>query len=262
MRKAFAFKKERCAPRSSPSFNEGEPMNFYQLPAHLGNDIHKFAQQVEDFKQERLNPAQFKGARVAFGIYEQRQESTFMMRVRSPQGAITPEQLRRVAEVSRAYGDEKLHATTRQEFQISFLGLEDLLPAMRRLEEVGLSGRAGGGNTVRNIVASYDAGINPKEIFDVSPYAYALTTRMIEEADSLSLPRKLKFSFSGDESDSAKATLTCVGFVAKLKEGKKGFKVFVGGGTGSSIKYGKVLLDWVPAHRVYYVAKAIKRLFD
>ena len=237
-------------------------MNFYQLPPDLDQDIEKFARQIQDFQEGNLNPAQFKGVRVGFGIYEQRQEGTFMMRIRSPQGSLTPKQFQRIAELSVKYGDDKLHATTRQAFQLTFVDLKDLIAVTRGLQEVGLSGRAGGGNTVRNIVGSYDAGINPTEAFDISPYAYALTSRMLEEPDSYSLPRKLKFSFSGDQQDTAKASLTCVGFIAELQDGKKGFKVFVGGGTGSATKYGKVLLDWIPEHRVYYVAKAVKRMFE
>ncbi|MDX2469447.1 MAG: sulfurtransferase TusA family protein [SAR324 cluster bacterium] len=237
-------------------------MNFYHLPASLDQDIDKLEEQIADFNRGDLAPPKFKAIRVAHGIYEQRESGTFMMRARATQGAMTPAQLIKIAEVSENYACDRLHATTRQEFQLSFLKLEDLITVTKELKSVGLSGRAGGGNTTRNMSVSYDAGVNPEDVFDVAPYALALTTLFIAEADSYNMPLKLKISFSANKTDSAKATLTCLGFLAKIQDGKKGFKVYVGGGTGSAIKYGKVLLDWIPEHRVYYVAKAIKVLFD
>ncbi|OGG94731.1 MAG: hypothetical protein A2527_05905 [Candidatus Lambdaproteobacteria bacterium RIFOXYD2_FULL_50_16] len=237
-------------------------MEFYQLPPELGQDLEKFEGQIKDFQAGNLPPAKFKGLRVAHGVYEQREEGTFMMRVRTPAGSITPSQLKKVAELSHEYGTRKFSVTTRAGIQLSYVGLGDVIKVCRGLAEVGLSGRAGGGNTVRNMIAPYDSGIAQGEAFDVSPYVYALTTRMIAEPDSYDLPRKLKFAFSGKIADPGKVKLACVGFWAKLKDGEPGFSVWVGGGTGASVKPGSQILDWIPAHRVYYVAKAVKKMFD
>ncbi|MDT8446734.1 MAG: sulfurtransferase TusA family protein [bacterium] len=237
-------------------------MRFFELPPQLGEDLKAFGQQVADFKSGTLSGVKFKGLRVAHGVYEQRQEGTFMIRLRCPGGALSPEQLVRAAEVSAQYGAPQMAVTTRGGLQLSFVDLENVMTVVHSLAEVGLSGRAGGGNTVRNMMAPHDAGVDPDEVFDVSPYLFELTTRMVAEPDSLNLPRKFKVAFSGKKSDPGKVKLTCLGFWAKEREGSQGFEVWVAGGTGSSVKPGHLLLDWIPEHRVYYVTKALKRMFD
>jgi sulfite reductase (ferredoxin) len=43
-----------------------------------------------------------------------------------------------------------------------------------KLEQDGITLREACGNTVRNITASATAGIDPEELFDVSPYAHEM----------------------------------------------------------------------------------------
>jgi len=237
-------------------------MRFFELPPQLPADLDILETQIADFKAGTLPGVKFKGLRVAHGLYEQREEGTYMVRLRCPGGALTPAQLKKAGEVSEKYGAETFAISTRGGIQLSFVDLDNLITVVRELAEVGLSGRAGGGNTVRNIVSPFDAGVDPEETFDVSPYVFALTTRMVEELDSLDLPRKFKMVFSAKEQDPSKPKLTCLGFLAKIKEDQEGFQVWVGGGTASSVKPGHLLIDWIPGHRVYYVAKAMKRMFD
>jgi len=237
-------------------------MRFFKLPPQLEADIKILEGQVADFKAGTLPAMKFKGLRVAHGLYEQRELGTHMVRLRCPGGAFTPVQLHKAGVVSEKYGAKTFAISTRGGIQLSYVDLDDLIKVVRELAEVGLSGRAGGGNTVRNIVAPFDAGVDPDEVFDVSPYVFSLTTRMVEELDSLDLPRKFKMAFSGQGQDPTKPKLTCLGFWAKIKDGEEGFQVWVGGGTASSVKPGHLLIDWIPGHRVYYVAKAMKRMFD
>ena len=237
-------------------------MRFFQLPPQLPADLDLFETQVADYQKGSLPAVKFKGLRVAHGLYEQRQEGTFMVRLRCPGGALTPAQLEKAAMVSARYGAETLAVTTRGGIQLSFVKLGDLIAVVRELVSVGLSGRAGGGNTVRNLIAPHDSGVATDEVFDISPYLFALTSRMVAEPDSLDLPRKFKIGFSGKKNDPAKTKLSCLGFWAKENEGRRGFEVWVAGGTGSSVKPGHLLLDWIPDHRVYYVTKALKRMFD
>ena len=119
-----------------------------------------------------------------------------------------------------------------------------------------------GGNTIRNILTSIDSGIKENEEFDVEPYAIALTTRMINEDDSWNLPRKVKISFSNDLTDTTYTQATCLGFVAKIKDGKKGFTVYCGGGMGARPMVAGKLFDWVEDTQVYAITKAMKIMFD
>ena len=125
-----------------------------------------------------------------------------------------------------------------------------------------MSSRGGGGNTIRNILTSSDSGISLEEEFDVDPYAMALTSRMISEEDSWSLPRKFKIAFSNSSKDSSFTQATCLGFIAINKEGQKGFRVYCAGGMGANPMIGNLLFDWVPDTQVYAITKALKIMFD
>ena len=237
-------------------------MGFYKLPDTLDKDIETFETQIKDYQDEKISPVQFKGIRVAHGIYEQRKPQTHMVRIRCGACGIMPKQLKKVAQLAAQYSSGEIHVTTRGEIQLHYVDLKDVITVYRELTTVGLASRGGGGNTIRNIMASADSGIAKDEVFDVQPYATALTTRMLAEADSWNLPRKFKITFSNSSQDDTRATLTCLGFVAKMQDGKRGFKVYCAGGMGSNPMLGHVLYDFVPDDRVYYIAKAMKLMFD
>ena len=235
---------------------------FYTVPRNLSQEIEELEQLIARYQRGDLDAASLKARRVPFGCYEQRRDGSYMVRIRATGGAITPRQLARIAELSEQYGAQSVHITTRQEFQIHDVNLENVIPVMRGLLPVGLSSRGGGGNTVRNIVVSPTAGIAQDEPFDPGPYAFALTNRLIAESDSWNLPRKLKIAFSNTAADTAFAQFTDVGFIATLKNGVPGFKVYVAGGFGAKSAIGHLLHDFVSAEEVYIVAEAVKRLFD
>jgi sulfite reductase (ferredoxin) len=115
---------------------------------------------------------------------------------------------------------------------------------------------------VRNITVSVDSGVAPDEVFDVSPYAFALTSRLISEPDSWLLPRKYKIAFSNSPQDTARAAVNDLGFIAKIQQGVKGFEVYVAGGMGTNPQVGHRLHEFVPASEVYVIAEAVKHLFD
>jgi sulfite reductase (ferredoxin) len=235
---------------------------FYELPANLLIEIDELETLIDKHRRGELDAASLKARRVPFGCYEQRREGAFMVRIRATGGAITPLQLGKIASLSAQFGTEAVHVTTRQEFQIHDVALDNVIPILRALHAAGLSTRGGGGNTVRNIIVSPDAGLTSDEVFDPSPYAFALTTRLIAESDSWTLPRKLKYAFSNSSADTAYAQFNDVGFIAAVRNGKKGFKVYIAGGMGSKPAVGHLLHEFISAEKVYLVAESVKRLFD
>jgi sulfite reductase (ferredoxin) len=235
---------------------------FYELPSNLSQEIDKLEQLIHRYQRGELDAVSLKARRVPFGCYEQRRDGSYMVRIRATGVAVTPAQLARIAELSAQYGAPSVHITTRQEFQIHDVDLANVIAVMRGLLPVGLSSRGGGGNTVRNIILSPTAGIDKDEAFDPSPYAFALTTRLIAEADSWNLPRKLKIAFSNTSADTAFAQFTDIGFIAAIREGAKGFKVYVAGGFGAQSAVGHLLHPFIPADEAYIVAESVKRLFD
>ncbi len=237
-------------------------MRFYEIPASLDAEIDALEELITQYREGRIEGTKFRAHRVPFGIYEQRTADTYMVRIRCTGGGLTPEQLKNIALLSERYGGETIHVTTRQELQIHDVRLEDIPAILRELRQGGLSTRGGGGNTVRNIMASWDAGIADDEPFDVTPYAVDLTSRLIAEADSWTLPRKYKIAFSNSRKDNAHCVFNDLGFLALTKGGEKGFRVYVAGGMGAKPEVGHLLHPFLPASQVYRAAEAVKRLFD
>ncbi len=233
----------------------------YDLPLGLDEEISQLEELIRKYRAGEVSATELKAHRVPFGVYEQRQADTYMARIRCAGGFVTPLQLESVSAIAREYGVNQLHITSRQELQIHYVKLDDIVSLIRRLKEIGLSTRGGGGNTVRNIAACDDAGIDPQEAFDVSWYVAALTTRMIAEGDSWNLPRKFKIAFSGSAEDKGYATLSDLGFIAKIKNGIKGFRVYAAGGLGAKSAEGKLLFDFIEAGQVYPIAEALKNVF-
>jgi sulfite reductase (ferredoxin) len=248
-------------PSGSRSGVQGHAV-FYEIPPTLEAEIDDLEAQIHRFKNGKITARELRARRVPFGVYAQRTAGTFMIRLRVTGGCVTPFQFKTIAGLAAKYGSNAVHITTRQALQIHDVALENLTAVIRQLHEVGLSTRGGGGNTVRNIMASWDAGITADEVFDVTPYALSLTSRLIAEPDSWLVPRKFKISFSNSAEDNAGATLNDLGFIAHIKNGRKGFRVYVAGGMGLKPRVGNLLHDFLPAEQTYLATAAVKRLFS
>ena len=101
----------------------------YIIPESLTADINYNQQLIEKYEHGEISGAQLKSNRVPMGIYEQRQDGHFMLRIRCTGGLITPAQLRRVAEVGAKVNCSHIHITTRQEVQIHNVDINDATPA-------------------------------------------------------------------------------------------------------------------------------------
>lgn len=235
----------------------------YTIPEALHAEIDELEALIQRFRSGDLDPVTMKAKRVPFGVYEQRTPGTYMTRIRCTGGTITPSQFARVAELAAEYGSPFVHLTTRQDIQIHDVDLGRVPSLSRELAAIGLSSRGGGGNTVRNILASEDAGQNLSELFDVGPWVDALTDRVIREGDSWNLPRKFKISFAANDADSSLAGFNDLGFFPRLgPDGEPGFKVYVAGGLGGKPRTALPFEEFVPAVEVHLVVTAIKKFFD
>lgn len=234
----------------------------YKLPETLGADIVQFASLANDYQQKKIESVQFKAFRVPMGIYEQRQDEVYMSRVRTTGGLIYPKQFLKLIDIARKHGSNLLHITTRQEIQLQNLDLNRVENILHELQQVGLSTKGGGGNTIRNILVSEASGISSNETFDTTPYAIELTSKLIAEADSYLLPRKMKIAFSSNDKQIDYAAVNDLGFVAKVKDGQKGFLIYAGGGAGAKPTIGWILFDFIPVGELFVVAAALKKFFS
>ncbi|GHT64349.1 hypothetical protein AGMMS50239_21890 [Bacteroidia bacterium] len=234
----------------------------YKLPLALGEDIAKFGNLAKEYQAKKIETVQFKAFRVPMGIYEQRKDEVYMSRIRTTGGVIFPEQLLQIMDIAQKHQSDLLHITTRQEIQIQNLNLDEVEPILNELQEIGLATKGGGGNTVRNILVSSNSGISKDEVFDTTPYAMALTTKLIAEPDSYLLPRKMKIAFSSDDKQIDYAGINDLGLVAKIQNGQRGFRVYVGGGGGSKPSVGWLFSDFIPENELFVVAEALKKMFS
>jgi sulfite reductase (ferredoxin) len=234
----------------------------YKLPENIYDEIDTLEGYLNDFTIGKIDKTSVKAHRVPFGVYEQRTKDTYMLRLRCPGGIITPHQLRIAAQEARKYGRNILHITTRQEIQIHDLPVERLAPVMRELAKAGLSSRGGGGNTVRNITSSFNSGVRTDEVFDVEPHVLFLTDHLIADSASWNLPRKYKISFSNAADDTSFASVQDLGFIAEIRNSKRGFRVFTAGGLGSKPSLGKLLYDFIAEDEILEVAIAVRNVFN
>ena len=228
----------------------------------LSQDIDKFARLANGYQQQTVSGTEFKAFRVPMGVYEQRKNEVYMARIRATGGVIKPEQLLKVIDIAKANGSNVLHITTRGEVQILNVQLSQMENVLRQLQQAGLSTKGGGGNTVRNIIVSEFSGIGKSEVFDTTPYALALAEAVVPEADSYLMPRKMKIAFSSDDKFIDYAGVSDVGLVAQIRDGKRGFKVYIGGGAGSKPSTGWLWREFMPAEDLYALVKAMKNFFN
>ncbi|KAA6304018.1 Sulfite reductase [NADPH] hemoprotein beta-component, partial [termite gut metagenome] len=86
--------------------------------------------------------------------------------------------------------------------------------------------------------------------------------KMIAEADSYTLPRKLKIAFASDGKHPDYAFINDLGLIANIQNGERGFKVYVGGGGGGKPSVGWLLFDFIPESELFIVAEAVKKMFS
>ncbi|MEN1783708.1 MAG: HEPN domain-containing protein [Bacteroidota bacterium] len=225
-------------------------------------DILDLERRIRLFKEGNIDEEKFRSLRLARGVYGQRQPGVQMVRIKLPYGKVTAAQLLRICEVSDEFSTGRLHITTRQDIQIHYVDLERTPELWAQLERDQVTLREACGNTVRNVTASETAGIDVLEPFDVSPYAQAIFEYFLRNPIGQEMGRKFKVSFSATEADTGLSYLHDLGFIAKLQEGVRGFKVMLGGGLGSQPRHADVLYDFLPADKIIPVMESVVRIFD
>src|SRR5262245_5076469 len=241
-----------------------DPKTFGRARLSFANEaeIDEFAATLARFESGEIGADQWRVFRLVRGTYGQRQaDDANMIRVKIPQGAISSGQLRALADVADQYSRGFGHITTRENVQFHFVRLHDVEPAMRDLAAAGITTREACGNSIRNVTACPYAGAAADEAFDVTPYAEALTRHFLRHSLSASLPRKLKIAFEGCREDHAKTSIHDIGWRAIVRDGQRGFRVLVGGGTATLCTAGRALFEFLPVSEMLDVAEAIVRAY-
>lgn len=240
--------------------------DFTKVSKAAQKDILELERRIGDFKTGREDEERFKLYRLTRGVYGQRQLGVQMFRTKIPFGKLTAEQLIRIADTSEKYTNGNLHLTTRQNIQLHYVKLEDSPKIWTELAQTGVTAREACGNTVRNLTASANAGIDPDELFDVSPYVYAAYKYFLRNPICQEMGRKIKPAFSSSDKDSAFTYFHDFGFIPRVKEadGKKvrGFKVVVGGGLGAVSMVAHTAYEFLEEDQIIPFMEASIRVFD
>ncbi len=266
-----------------------------KMPDDLAHEIDIFEGQMILRKQGKIDEKVFAETRLRRGTYGQRYDNgqrhdgiqtraleypsgeltkgpdtiwdaPGMQRIKVPYGGLTIAQMEVLAELADEYSDGILHVTTRQDFQLHYIHIEDTPDLMRRLASVGLTTREACGNSVRNVTACPLAGVCRDQTFDVTPYSDATATFLLGHDDTQDFGRKFKIAFSGCEHQAcALVNMHDLGFLARVKEvdgvQQRGFAMFVGGGLGTVPHQAELLSDFVTEDEILPTSQAIARVF-
>jgi sulfite reductase (ferredoxin) len=264
------------------------------IPAHLAREIDIFENEIALRKTGKIDEKVFAETRLRRGAYGQRYDNgqrhdgietrkllfpsdntkgpmtlwdaPGMQRIKIPFGGLNASQLEVLAELAEEYSDCIAHVTTRQDFQLHYVHIEDTPSIMRRLAAVGITTREACGNTVRNVTACPIAGVCRTESFDVTPYSKALAYYLLGHPGTQDFGRKFKIAFSGCRDEAcAVIRLHDIGLIAVLKtvngQVRRGFEFWVGGGLGTVPQQTKLLEEFVTEEELMPLSLAICRVF-
>jgi sulfite reductase (ferredoxin) len=268
-----------------------------KMPEDLAREIDIFETEITLRKQGKLEERLFAETRLRRGAYGQRydngqrndgqkiQKLNFpsgdltkgpntlwdapgMQRIKIPAGGLNASQLETMAELAEEYSDGIAHVTTRQDFQLHYVHIDDTPSVMRRLAAANITTREACGNSVRNVTACPYAGVCADESFDVTPYSRALSRFLLGHPDCQSFGRKFKPAFSGCAQHACGLTsLHDLGLIAKTRVDEStgreelGFEMYVGGGLGAVPYHAKLLDAFIPPEELLPITQAIARVF-
>lgn len=191
----------------------------------------------------------------------------FMLRMRVPNGIITSGQTRVLGEILQRYGDDgNADITTRQNFQLRGIRIEDLPEIFRKFDQAGLTSIQSGMDNVRNITGSPVAGIDADELIDtrglVRKVQDMITNNGRGNSSFSNLPRKFNIAIAGCRDNSVHAEINDIAFVPAFKDGTLGFNILVGGFfSGKRCEAAIPLNAWVDPRDVVAVCEAILTVY-
>jgi len=234
----------------------------------LDDEIGRLEEEAAAFVAGERENTEFTPFRLKQGVYGQRQADVQMIRVKLPGGIITTEAMDTLGTFAEQYAPlGKGHITTRENFQFHHVPLAQCPDALRLLGSAGLSTREACGNVVRNVVGAPSSGICASEVFDPTPYLAAYVRFAVRHPITQAFPRKFKSAFTGcDAHDHVAAAIQDLTYVSQIRVEngveKRGFKVFVAGGTSIMPRLAKPLYDFLPEEDFLRLALALFTVFN
>ena len=165
-------------------------------------------------------------------------QTSYMCRLRIPNGIVTHWQMAALADLADKYAHGYSHVTTRANLQMREIEPKDAVIFVESLMDLGLGSRGTGADNIRNVTGTPTAGIDPQELLDTRPFARAWHHHILNERALYGLPRKFNVAFDGAGRIPVLEDTNDIGFQAvELKDGfgpEAGiyFRLALGGITG------------------------------
>ena len=267
-----------------------------KLPEHLAREVDIFESEVALRKQGKIDERVFAETRLRRGTYGQRYDNgqrhdgtkvqqmrypsgdltkgpvtmwdaPGMQRIKIPGGGLNAEQLETMAELAEEYSDGIAHVTTRQDFQLHYIHIEDTPALMRRLAAVEHHHPRG----LRQFRAQRDrlplrrrpartkCSTSRRTRARSRNFCWAIPIARISAANSS--PR----SAAARSTPAACTNLHDLGFIATTRtengKEKRGFAMYVGGGLGAVPYQAKLFDSFIPVEEMLPLSQAIARVY-
>ena len=133
-----------------------------------------------------------------FGLfYVAPAQTSYMCRLRIPNGILTHWQLSGLADLADKYAGGYSHVTTRANLQMREIEPKNAVAMVEAIQDLGLCSRGSGADNIRNVTGTPTAGIDPDELIDTRPYAREWHFHILNERALYGLPRKFNVGFDG-----------------------------------------------------------------
>lgn len=222
--------------------------------------VAEFRDQVSRRLSGELDEEHFRPLRLMNGLYLQLH--AYMLRIAIPYGTLAAGQLRKLADIARRYDRGYGHFTTRQNIQFNWIKLEHAPDILAELATVDMHSIQTSGNCIRNISSDQYAGAAAGEIDDPRPWAELMRQWSSFHPEFSWLPRKFKIAVIATDTDRSALRWHDIGVQLVRRDGRLGFRVYVGGGMGRTPVIAPLINEFVPAEQILSYFEAALRVYN
>lgn len=182
------------------------------------------------------------------GVYPEREQGIYMVRVRVPGGVLTIAQAYALADLAAEYANGEWHIDTRA--NVEFHGVKEakLVAFIEAIETIGLTTRGACGDSVRNVVTGSET--SSAGIARIQRVVDSLTRQFAGKPEFETLPRKFKIAFYAADDREPLHRINDLGFIEESASDGLRFSVWIGGGLGREPRLGDLLFRSVPERSV------------
>jgi dissimilatory sulfite reductase (desulfoviridin) alpha/beta subunit len=198
------------------------------------------------------------------GFLRQKQEGFFLLRTRSSAGNFSQKQILVFADISKRYGREILHATTRQGLEIPYIRFEDIEKVEKEIKDAGINIGTSG---PRMRTTTCCPGNNWCKSGLVNTFAlYERIEKELNIKCGMDLPHKFKIAISGCLNRCTRAEASEIGIHGQADtsgpERRIGYTVYLGGCGGRTPHIGFKLDKVFTEEEVLSIIKRVVAFYE